>query len=129
MKLNGWYRLGIVASVAWALIGGWHEMGVLTSDESTGWRVAYNNCANANAGLPSAAIPSPWQEGAREGKEHSAGEDCARRADEVSNIPIGDFYRTVALTAFVPVALGWIVALLAVFTFRWVWRGFRPKPA
>jgi hypothetical protein len=113
--MNRWHRLGIIASFSWALYGCWHEVDVLSSEENTGWAVAYKHCTAANNALR--------QQEAAMGKKLSPGDECQKQADEVSKISEVYFYEMVGLEAFAPVALGWIAALVAVFTFRWVRRG------
>jgi hypothetical protein len=59
------------------------------------------------------------------GKKLSPGDNCQTQAEEASEISEVYFYEMVGLEGFAPVALGWIAALVAVFTFRRVRRGFR----
>ena len=126
MRLNGWQRLGIVASVVYALYGAGYEMSKLSNEQRAGFEIAYKNCEAAHDGDQAEANAVAER---RHTAPYLVPNSCIDRATEVSYLPRTEFWSEVALTAFVPVVFGWIAALMAVSTVRWVWRGFKPRSA
>lgn len=104
MTLNGWQRIGVVATGLWIFGFGGVQ---LNSALNSAFRGAYN---------------------AERLCETARSRDCS----SVYEDSIGR-YREAELTAwaiatFLPIPLAWGVAYLAVGTFRWVRKGFRPQP-
>jgi hypothetical protein len=105
MKLNGWKRIGIIASIAWVLGAGIYTLTVDSDANALAASKIALSCEDANNG----ADP--------EGK-------CSARADEYLAETISADRLEAAIVAFVPVPLGWGFVYLALFLVRWVRRGF-----
>jgi hypothetical protein len=100
MRLNGWQRIGIVASVVWA-IGG-PRMNV------------------ANASFIGRVLDVD--------RANNDFDRCRERAkdayDSVPRYPL--LSANGAFVALVPVALGWLIAYALVYLGRWIRAGFKP---
>ena len=103
MKINGWQRLGIIASVTWAL---------------GAYFYTFNHEQQAGIEL-SVALDS----GCREAHPEQ-GKQCDEKmyANVIRNLPAER--EDAAIVAFAPIPFAWGFAYLAVFLFRWVRRGF-----
>jgi hypothetical protein len=102
VRLNGWQRIGIIASVIWAIGGGFwgNELGIEQGD----WVVdALKVCMDVH--------PDDWPK---------CNQEFAKEYPEA----IKYHWVNAAIFAFVPIVLGWLVAWGAVATVRWVRRGF-----
>ncbi|HEV2417183.1 MAG TPA: hypothetical protein VGX94_05230 [Terriglobia bacterium] len=117
MKLNGWKRIGIIASVAWILGAGMYtyESGL---DSAVGLgTVMSQSCDQGRDRVERSG--SDWE---REWRE------CRKNGDEAVSLGVTNAEISAALVAFVPVPLGWGFAYLVLFLMRWVRCGFvRPS--
>ena len=111
MKLNGWKRLGIIASVAWILGAGFHTYTSEMESASKGASFTHVVCDENLAGKTGDA----WKKGF---------DECNRQADELLSVGVSNARMDAASVAFVPVPLGWALAYLILFLARWVRRGF-----
>lgn len=104
MTLNGWQRLGVIASIGWILGAGAYTHGsVLTSFASVG-----------------SDMESACEE------VRSSGDWNVCRQEFADEIDLGnrEGWKAAALVSFAPVPLGWGFAFLILFLVRWVKRGF-----
>lgn len=106
MRLNGWKRIGIVASVVWMLWAFSHYDGVATERYQRFANSEVQRCLDANGGkeLPDVG--------------------CVRRGEDYTLAHMGDEEEEVVSNAFLPVPLGWGFVYLVLFVVRWVRRGF-----
>ncbi len=114
MKLNGWKRLGIIASVIWVLGAGAYTDTKEMDKFSKLIADTHVQCDENLAG--------------KTGEEWSKGfAACNREADEslASVIPVVRL--DAAIVALVPVPLGWGSAYLILCLVRWVKRGFKER--
>ena len=107
MRLGGWTRIGIVASVLWAVVGGVYVRSAELNQAEPRIRENYKVCGNL-----AVTQPSEW-------------EACMSRmrlstADYTS---AAQFKALVA--AFVPIPFAWLFVWIGVRTTRWVSAGFR----
>ena len=104
MKLNGWKRIGIVASVVWVLGAGIRTLtDVQNTDIATASALTLS-CEEANNGR--------WSV------------ECDKRStDYLAEVSRDEWIET-ATVAFVPVPVGWGFAYLVFFLVRWVRCGF-----
>ena len=112
MKINGWQRIGIVASVVWIVGAGLYTY-VSEIDGTAQLRVkVYDDCMiSAQGGI-----------GTPDGQPNKLTEQCDKNAtDVISGIRPR---QTAALFAFIPVLLAWGFTYLVLFLVRWVRRGF-----
>ncbi len=97
-KLNGWKRIGVIASVIWILGAGAYTY----VSESTSEVIASIQCETKPGFGDEAAFLR-----------------CVKNAHDSLGVA-----EVVALAAFVPVPLGWGFVYLVLFLVRWVKRGF-----
>jgi hypothetical protein len=110
-KLNGWKRLGIIASVVW-ILGAWvHTIDSENDSESKAVASIHVTCDDNLAGKTGDA----WQKGF---------DECNKEADDLLTHAMAGARVDAAIVAFVPVPLGWGLAYLVLFLVRWVKRGF-----
>jgi len=108
MKLNGWKRIGIVASIVWILGAGIYTL------KATG---------NTDEKRASEIIQS-CIEGGPYTKEFD--DACGRRgADYLRETGTSEWVEA-ASVALIPVPLGWGLTYLILFLVRWIRRGFVP---
>ena len=113
MKLNGWQRIGIIASAGW-ILGGWLYTYETEIDRAS--RLIAEIHVRCDSNLPDylkdqAAYDAAFQ---RCNKE-----DADSLAQAISNARL-----SAALVALAPVPLGWGFAYLVVSLVRWVRLGF-----
>lgn len=116
MKLNGWKRIGIVASVVWILGAGLHTYG---SEMETDSRLISSTHVACDSNLGNKT----------EDARAEAFNECNKQADDSLALALTNARLAGALVAFVPVPLGWAFVYLILFLVRWVKRGFMPMPS
>lgn len=113
MKLNGWKRIGIIASVAWILGAGFRTY---TSEIDSASRAVSFTHVTCDANL-AGKTGDAWTKGF---------DECNKQADELLNVDTSNARMDAAGVAIFPVPLGWGLAYLILFLARWVRRGFVP---
>ena len=111
MKLNGWKRIGIVASVVWVLGAGIHTYDSEIERDSDFITSSHVKCDSDLPGTTGDA----YQKGF---------DDCNKIADDSLALAISNDRFNAVLVAFVPVPLGWGFVYLVLFLVRWVRRGY-----
>lgn len=104
MNLNGWKRIGIVASVVWILGAGVHTLNVESEAVSQTAANLTLNCEQAHDVLRGTECDA-------RGKDYIAENLSYARIDA-------------AIVAFIPVPVGWGFISLILFLVRWIKRGF-----
>jgi|SRR5215468_873695 len=103
MRLNGWQRIGIVASVVWAIGAPIYLDYAAQQEALAAFGRYYEACRDVPSNDP---------------------EQCFQRAsrayDNVTRYP----RQWPALTALVPIGLGWLLAYALVYLVRWIGAGF-----
>lgn len=121
IKLSGWKRIGIIASVAWALGAGAYTYDSEIDRASLRISEAYLSCDNtAKASFPRKApdfIPDP-------GTVPVGSGDCHKQSEDSLALAVRNARLDATLMALVPVPLGWGITYLVLFLVRWVKRGF-----
>jgi hypothetical protein len=114
VKINGWQRIGIIASVIWIVSAGLYTyVSEIDGTARLRWDI-YHDCMVSSQG----GIGTP------DGLPNKLTNECDKKAtDVVSNIRPR---QTAALFAFVPVLLAWGLVYLVLVLVRWVRRGFLP---
>jgi hypothetical protein len=103
MKINGWKRIGIIASVVWILGAGAHTFNVVDNDLIKTASALTLSCEEAQN----------WRWSA----------ECDKRSTDYLAESSYILWIDVAVVAFVPVPLGWGFTYLVLFLVRWVKRG------
>jgi hypothetical protein len=107
MRLNGWQRIGIVASVIWA-IGAPIYMDIAAErDADERFHLVYGSCRDVPSNDP---------------------DQCFQRASRAyESVPR---YHLIsangAFVALAPIPLGWLIAYALVYLVRWIRAGFKP---
>jgi hypothetical protein len=105
LKLNGWQRIGIIASVLWVICGFFYTFSV----------------EEKSLGQLNADIHAPCFESAHDDAAWKVCEDAMMK-QAMSDL---HFERTLAtVVAFVPIPLAWGFVYLVLFLVRWIRRGF-----
>ena len=106
MKLNGWKRIGVIASAVW-IIGAGYSTLVVTENSA----MKFHNALVQQCMAP----PNDWGE---------IYKSCLKNADDYTMEMLPSERTEAALVAFVPVPLGWGFTYLVLFLVRWIKRGF-----
>lgn len=106
MRLNGWKRIGIVASVVWVLGGFIFTYHYETKSDVDLAIMAYSNCRSVLT------------------QDEPRIEECNRRESDVLNDLLPYVKLGAAVVALVPIPFGWGLVYLIIFVVRWVRRGF-----
>jgi len=110
-KLNGWKRIGIIASVVW-ILGAWiHAYDSEIDSDSKRISSDHVACDSDLTGKTGDAWTAEFNECNKIANESLAEANTNDRLDA-------------AFFAFVPVPLGWGFTYLVLFLVRWVKRGF-----
>ena len=132
MKLNGWKRIGIIASVIWILGAGAYTYDSEIDQASLPISKAYLSCDSAAKALPRKApdfIPDPGTVPMPPGAVPADSRDCHKQAEDSLTLAVKNARLDASLVALVPVPLGWGITYLVLFLVRWVKRGFtQPFP-
>jgi hypothetical protein len=110
MRLNGWQRIGIVASVVWAIGGPLYLTQRAFDDPLEQSGFVYRVCRD---GPTDPAICSARSKQAL---------DEAIQADPMAQVGWGPW----AAKAFIPVLVGWLLVYALVYLVRWIRAGFKP---
>lgn len=110
MKINGWQRIGIVASLLWALGGGVYEGKKRLQFADDVYSNVMDNCLKGDSDSYRECIQQA-------GKTH-----------EHLRAFNGHDVLQILTVSIVPVVAGWLLAYLSIMTFRWVRVGFVAKP-
>jgi hypothetical protein len=114
MNLNGWKRLGTIASVIWVLDAGAYTYTKELDENSKLIANSHVACDENLAG--------------KTGKEWTKGLDaCNKEANDSLASLYPGARLDAAIVAFVPVPLFWGFAYLILFLWRWVKRGFKER--
>ena len=115
VKINGWQRIGIVASVVWIVGSGLYTYESEIEGTAQLRVNTYDICMiSAQGGI-----------GTPDGQPNRLTNQCDKKAtDAVSGIRPR---QSAALFAFIPVLLAWGFTYLVLFLLRWVKRGFVPS--
>jgi hypothetical protein len=109
MKLNGWKRIGIVASVMWVLGAYTHAFNSEYDSTIKTSTLLSQDCFERADGQ------GEWQL-------------CQKQQDEYIAAVYPAEVKWAALFALVPVPLGWGFVYLVLFIVRWVRHGFSSDP-
>jgi hypothetical protein len=128
MKLNGWKRIGIVASLVWILGAGVYTYHSEMDRASLLIGEGYLSCGGAaNAPLPSKPLdsaPEPGTVPVPPGAVVADSVDCHKQAEDSFALAVKNARLAATLAALVPVPMGWGFTYLVLFVVGWVKRGF-----
>jgi hypothetical protein len=104
--MNEWKRIGIVASVAWALGAYSHTFDAQRNHDMWFARKITETCIAANHG------------------EEIGDSECLKRGERWAENSFSAARQKAAITALLPIPLGWGFVYLFLSTVRWVRQGF-----
>jgi hypothetical protein len=107
MRLNGWQRIGIVASVIWAIGAPIYMDHAAQREASDRFSESYESCR---------AFPTI--------DPNRCFEQASRLYDNVQRYTFST--PETAVVAFVPIVLGWLGVYALVYLVRWIRAGFKP---
>jgi hypothetical protein len=108
-KLNGWQRIGVLASVVWIVGAGLYTQSAMRESDSRAAAAISLDCESYIVhGITTLA-------------------ECDKRNADYNAKTYSGEWIGAAVVAFVPVPLGWGFAYLALFLTRWIRRGFTPR--
>lgn len=113
MKLNGWKRIGIIASVVWILGAG------LYTDDSE-----LDKASDLIAKIHVRCDGNRPDCSKNQAACDAAFDRCNKEAADSLASAYESAWLAAAIVAFVPVPLGWGFVYLVLFLVRWVKRGF-----
>jgi hypothetical protein len=117
MKLNGWQRIGILVSLAWAISMAVHDRDTNNRTAYFSSRDVFQNCLDRSVELTLEAIADM----------SNAVFNCQNEEKrEYKKISEANWERTAALS-LLPIPIGWLVVYLIIWIFRWVKAGFKPE--
>jgi len=110
MRISGWKRIGIIASVVWIFGAGTYTLNT-TSDADS--KAAARLTTDCDATLPPNHTQAQY-------------DHCNSLSMDPHQIhaQLSDEWVTAGVVAFVPVPLGWGITYLILFLVVWVRRGF-----
>jgi hypothetical protein len=118
MRLSGWQRIGIVASILWFVVGCFIGNEFAFDDASTRTRLSFDNCVAGNKRRfgeygPYDKVWTPcWNQYSSQFMKNAEG------------------HWLVALAvAVIPLPIAWLLGWLLIATARWIARGFSNKDA
>lgn len=109
MRLNGWVRLGIVASVLWALVMSWVMLDYANDMGAASGNFARNMCQLDN-------------------EQNGTSVDCGDKWMEAFLSERNYQLWGIPLVALAPLPFFWLFAWLIIIVCRWVARGFKREP-
>jgi len=106
MRLNGWQRIGIVASVIWAISAPIYLDSAAQKDADDRFSRTYRSCRDVPTNDP---------------------DQCFQRAAAAhDSVPRYHFMSANgAFVALAPIPLGWLLAYALVYLVRWIRAGFK----
>ena len=105
MKLNGWKRIGIIASITWILGAGIYTLNTESNRDIKFAGTIMSSCIESHNGA-------------------DPGNQCLRDGANYIVSMVESNRLNAAFIAIVPVPLGWGFIYLVLFLVRWIRRGF-----
>jgi hypothetical protein len=143
MKLNGWKRIGVVASVVWILGAGFYTLHVINEQEDRYIMTLGDGCEQDHLhevqqrnehcyrlSLNAPDFTTAYNKCTEDFQETTQKtlDACWARVSSQATAEYSDWWIEVLAVAFIPLPFGWGVIYLVLFVVRWVTRGFmRPS--
>lgn len=106
MRVNGWQRIGVVLSVLWVIGAAIYVRSAQVQNAYSLFQMEFSACLN---------------------EQGATIEECSNKVSLQHAMDVTANWPDVAFFAFAPVIAGWLVAYVALKTFRWVNLGFSKK--
>jgi hypothetical protein len=98
MRLNGWQRIGVVASVCWFLGGGLWIGGIVIDDLSSTVRAEYRRCLDAHSIQPDGTVPKDTDWG-----------PCMRTFEKDFDAAVANHWYYTAAYTLIPIPIVWLI--------------------
>jgi len=140
MRINGWQRIGIVASVVWMLVAGIYTLNVTSDADLEAAARIYRDCADIRDDANQRQREYCWQQSAKSADysavfnkcvqefEAKNPDTCSKRSADYAVNSLPNERIEAAAVALIPLPLAWGFAYLCLFLVRWVKRGFPRTP-
>lgn len=114
MKLNGWQRLGLIASVCWVVVGGMWVNGHVIDDLGAPIVATYRRCLDSRSVQSDGTIPkdTDWA-------------SCTAAFNRDFGPAVTNHWVYAAAYTLIPIPIVWLVAYGIALLFRWVRVGFK----
>ena len=113
MHLNGWQRIGVVASICWFVVGGLWINGLVIDGLGAPARYEFNRCLVARSIQPDGTVPKDTDWG-----------PCEERFSAAFVAATADHWFYAAAYALIPIPIVWLLVYGLVALFRWIRAGF-----
>ena len=113
MRLGGWQRIGIVASVCWLVVGGFWINSLVIDDLGAPALANYRHCLDTRSVQPDGSIPADTDWG-----------PCSRKFHTDWPTAIADHWFYAAIYTLIPIPIVWVVVYALVVLVRWIRAGF-----
>lgn len=104
MQINGWQRVGVVLSVLWAIGAAIYIRNIQVENADSLFQMEYSECLS-----------------------EKIGSGCIDKVSLQNAMDVTANWSDVTFFAFAPVIAGWLMAYIALKTFRWIKVGFQKK--
>ena len=113
MRLNGWQRLGIIASVCWIIVGGMWINGHVIDDLGADAVTSYRQCLASRSVQADGSVPkdTDWA-------------PCSASFDKNFKSAVADHWLYATIYTLIPIPVVWLLAYGLMMLFRWVRVGF-----
>ena len=111
MRLNGWVRIGLIASVAWIFIGGYLGNASVIDQARDAVATKSRNCNL----YPDGAAP------------RNSRAECDRQVTAAWDSAVKYHWEAAAVVALVPIPVAWLLVWGLVSLVRWVRAGFATR--
>jgi hypothetical protein len=117
MHLNGWQRIGIVASVCWFIVGGFWINGLVIDELGASVLATYRHCLDSRSVQPDGSVPADTDWG-----------PCSRKFEADWPAAVADHWFYAAAYTLIPIPFVWLIIYGLVALVRWIKAGFAPRP-
>jgi hypothetical protein len=113
MRLHGWQRIGIVASILWLVAGGLWINSLVIDDLGKFVVAAYSRCPESRSIQPDGSIPADTDWG-----------PCNRKFNADWPVALKNHWTITAAYTLIPIPLAWLIIYGLVALVRWIKAGF-----
>jgi hypothetical protein len=117
MRLNGWQRIGVIASVCWFIGGGLWINSIVIEDLGAPAVAEHRRCLDARSIQPDGTVPKDTDWG-----------PCGVRFMAAYKAAVADHWSYAAAYTLVPIPIIWLIVYGLVGFERWVRAGFARRP-
>jgi hypothetical protein len=113
LQLNGWQRIGIVASICWIVAGGLWINHVVIDDLGAPVGAEYRRCLDSRSVQPDGTIPKDTDWG-----------PCSRKFEAAFGPAVANHWYYAAAYTLIPIPFVWLLVWGVLGVIRWIGAGF-----